>query len=331
MAIQFLNNSTKIKGQEKNVTPSTLKQIITPDEGYNALTSVTVNAVTASIDSNIKKENIKSGVSILGITGTLEDLDTSDANATANDIISGKTAYVDGTKITGTLTTNLSNSFNDSNADVLSKLQTAYDNMTPRVLTSGDYKNVCQNLKVIPVKYDGTPLLDTSGLTDMSRAFQWNNDLKILPLIDTSNVTNMKAMLFMCENLEHIALLNTSKVTNMLQMFYMCENLKKIPLIDTSEVTDMNSIVGNCTLLEDIPLLDISKVIVLTSAFHNCPNLSDESLNNILEMLTNATEYIKQGTNMNLEHIGLSQTQAQKCTTLSNWAACEAAGWATGY
>ena len=93
----------------------------------------------------------------------------------------------------------------------------------------------------------------------------------------------------------------------------------------------MNAIVGSCTLLEDIPLLDISKVIVLTSAFSNCPNLTDESLNNILEMLTNASAYIEQGTNMTLNWVGLSSTQAEKCTTLSNWAACEAAGWTTGY
>ena len=48
-------------------------------------------------------ENIKKDVQIFDITGTYEGLDTSDANAIADDIIAGKTAYVNGEKITGSL------------------------------------------------------------------------------------------------------------------------------------------------------------------------------------------------------------------------------------
>ena len=49
-------------------------------------------------------DKIKSGESILGISGTLESgIDTSDATATAGDILSGKTAYVNGNKLEGTL------------------------------------------------------------------------------------------------------------------------------------------------------------------------------------------------------------------------------------
>ena len=52
--------------------------------------------------SYLLPEYIKEGVTIGGVTGTLEDLDTSDATATAADIALGKTAYVKGVKITGT-------------------------------------------------------------------------------------------------------------------------------------------------------------------------------------------------------------------------------------
>ena len=45
---------------------------------------------------------IAKGQSVLGVSGSLEVLDTSDANATAADIIKDKTAYVNGEKITGT-------------------------------------------------------------------------------------------------------------------------------------------------------------------------------------------------------------------------------------
>ena len=56
--------------------------------------------------NKIVPENIKKDVTIFNVTGTLETLDTSDGTATANDIISRKTAYVNGQKITGTLPVN---------------------------------------------------------------------------------------------------------------------------------------------------------------------------------------------------------------------------------
>lgn len=62
----------EINGQSKTITPSTIEQIIEPDEGYNAITQITISAVTNSIDANIQPENIKKGVTVLGVTGTYE-------------------------------------------------------------------------------------------------------------------------------------------------------------------------------------------------------------------------------------------------------------------
>ena len=57
--------------QTKTCTPSTSQQVIEPDVGYE-LASVTVSAVTASIDANITAANIADGVEILGVTGTYD-------------------------------------------------------------------------------------------------------------------------------------------------------------------------------------------------------------------------------------------------------------------
>ena len=55
-------------------------------------------------NTNLKPENLKQGVTCLGIEGTMNSgIDTSDANAIAEDILINKTAYVNGQKITGTL------------------------------------------------------------------------------------------------------------------------------------------------------------------------------------------------------------------------------------
>lgn len=64
--------SYKTRRQDKTVTPSTTKQTINCDSGYVGIRSVTVNPVTSAIDSNIIPANIKKGISILGVEGSLE-------------------------------------------------------------------------------------------------------------------------------------------------------------------------------------------------------------------------------------------------------------------
>ena len=53
--------------QEKTVTPETLPTVIGADEGYDGLSQVTVNP-----DAQLKAENIRSGKTVFGVTGTFE-------------------------------------------------------------------------------------------------------------------------------------------------------------------------------------------------------------------------------------------------------------------
>lgn len=59
--------------QQKTVNPTTTQQSVVADSGYE-LTEVIVNAVTSDIDENIKPENIKEGVAILGVAGTIQQI-----------------------------------------------------------------------------------------------------------------------------------------------------------------------------------------------------------------------------------------------------------------
>lgn len=65
--------------QTKTVTPTTSAQQVIPDSGYDALSKVTVSAIPS------------------------EYVSTTDATATSSDIVSGKTAYSGGQKVTGTI------------------------------------------------------------------------------------------------------------------------------------------------------------------------------------------------------------------------------------
>lgn len=58
--------------QEKNIEPATIYQSIVPDNGYDGLSKVNISAVTNSIDSNIQPQNIKKGITILGVVGSMQ-------------------------------------------------------------------------------------------------------------------------------------------------------------------------------------------------------------------------------------------------------------------
>lgn len=82
---------------------------VTPGTATKSRTFLTKNKivrndikVTVSGDSNLAAGNIKAGSTIFGVAGTF----TSDATATAENILSGKTAYKNGSKLTGTMANN---------------------------------------------------------------------------------------------------------------------------------------------------------------------------------------------------------------------------------
>ena len=241
--------------------------------------------------------------------------------------------------------------FLDTPAMLWYNIQKNYDNIEPKVLTD-DNKVVNKSLYFIPTRLDGTPLVDTSNVTNMNRMFENCKHLANIPKLDTSKVVNMSDMLKGCSSLLTVAEIDTSKVTNMNGMFYDCTSLKSVPLLNTSSTQDMGSMFGHCASLVEIPQFDTSNVTKLSSFARDCSELTilpmlnttnvttmgamvyqcnklpDESLNNILAMCINAKKYTETKT---LKAIGLSSEQATRCQTLSNYSAFTNAGWTTGY
>lgn len=58
--------------------------------------------IAANEQAKIVPENIKAGVTILGVDGKASVVDTADATASAEEILKDKVAYVNGVKVTGT-------------------------------------------------------------------------------------------------------------------------------------------------------------------------------------------------------------------------------------
>ena len=78
------------------ITPGTTNQTI-------AAGTYLTGAQTISGDADLVAGNSKKNVNIFGVVGSYEGTSTSDATATAADIVSGKTAYISTGKVTGTL------------------------------------------------------------------------------------------------------------------------------------------------------------------------------------------------------------------------------------
>lgn len=89
----MIANTGDIQLSNPSIVNDRLKSPTIPDGLYK-------NA-TVSFGHNLYPESIKAGIDIYGVRGTY----TNDANAVASDILSGKTAYARGSKITGNIST----------------------------------------------------------------------------------------------------------------------------------------------------------------------------------------------------------------------------------
>lgn len=190
--------------QSKTVEPTIEEQTITPDEGIFALSSVTVNPVTSEIDENIKAENIKEGVSILGVEGTVT---SNDYNTKINNITKTTTSYV------------------YTYIEEISNIDLGKPTSTSNLFYG------LSNLKKAIFK------IDCSQLTSVSNMYGNCSYLEEVQPIDTSKVTNFSGYLsYVANKLYDLDVIDCSSAKNINNMFYQvrtivnfggCENLGK--------------------------------------------------------------------------------------------------------
>lgn len=106
--IAYGNNGEKIIGTAYTINQTVT---ITPSVDEYYLKPGFYNGINIPGDTDLVASNIKKDIEIFGITGTYEGTDTSDATATAADILTGKTAYVNREKLTGTIPTYGANTY----------------------------------------------------------------------------------------------------------------------------------------------------------------------------------------------------------------------------
>ena len=276
-----------------DVQPTTSDQTITPTEG-SVFSGGTVRAVTSSIDDNIVPENIKEGVSILGVAGTLEEGITPAGTIAINlngtyDVTNYASAEVnvgdtpDYRYMKGTVDKAGLKAIGWTDEDILTYEQ----NKAPHYVWQNDQFRVSDENKALyllddpnPSSYKDNPNITFVPKKNMesyfigSAAFYNMKYIKGIPFYDFSSMRDAMGLFQNCSSLTTIPELNTSSVTNMMGMFGGCYSLTSIPQLDASKVTDMSSMFQNCTSLTTIPELNTSSVTNMMGMFSSCSNLT---------------------------------------------------------
>ena len=207
------------------------------------------------VNGNLNSANIKEGVNIFGHIGEYKGLDTSDATATSSDILTGKTAYVNGVKVTGTKEDVVQNVvWVDNVSGTLESVKDSFDNY---------YSMISVFIKEINIP---------NGITSIGNGAFYNcSNLANITIPDS--VTSIgNEVFYYCESLTSITLSNTLTSIGH-NTFYGCSSLTNITIPDS--VTS----IGNYAFYKCSKLTSINIPNGITSigngAFYNCSNLAN--------------------------------------------------------
>ena len=266
-----------------------------------------------------------------------------DASVAIGESFFGKNGVQNGTLGTHSVSLLL----DDAAANAYIKLQQQYDEIDIVGTDSDPVAGLSSTLEIIPNKSDGTsvlntsnvtkfdgafedwkllkkgPAIDTSKATSMKNMFDSTFELTEVPLYDTSEVTNMYSM-FAHSGITTVPLFNTSKVTNMSYMF-SGSSLTTAPAFDMSKATNISRMFSSCYSLQNVPQYNWTSVTNVSYVFQFATNLSDESLNNIMGSLLTSSVV------STFKSMGITETLATRCQSLSNYQALVDKGWTTGY
>lgn len=243
--------------RETEITPEITEQIITPD-GFDGYNKITVKGVDSSIDSDIKPENIKSGVNILGVEGNLEGVNNQEKSITINS--NGTSSVVPDTGYTGIGKMNITVNVPSSGGGGIDLTSLGYTEQENTSINTDIQNTIPYSQSLLENYTDDT-------------IYEHDSYMMFAPLFPCGNRTNFNSFFSECGSLTSIPLLDFSNGNVFKNTFWYCGGLRELPLLDFSKGVDFTATFGSCESLQKLPLLDLSRGQIFRSTFSGCANL----------------------------------------------------------
>lgn len=278
-----------INSQRKLIKPSVYEQDILPDEGYNALSKVTVQAVTADIDENISSENIKQGVSILGVSGSL--VEGEPIGSYENGYTQGKTdgyndgheaGYTEGHKDGYDECQTIADMWYNLNWDYIQSKGTKTDYTSTFSSETGiEWNN--ENFKP---KYDMRPITANFMFSGVSISGDFVEILENCGVVlDFSNCTKAWQVFNGIKGITRLGTINFSKVGGNFSFFWGMTNLETIDLYIPPQIISSRSS-SSFTETPSLKNITFGGMILSTYSFASSP-LTAESAKSTITHLEN--------------------------------------------
>lgn len=184
------------------------------------------------------------------------------------------------------------------------------------------------------IQYKGTslPTMNTSAVVNIDYAFDTCLNVTAIPYYNFENVTSAMGAFEYCESITSFPITYFNSLINANSMFAGCILLKTFSSYYFPNLTNCFNMFRQCLALEDLPPLQVKNAsnVNFSSMFALCPSLTDASINNIMQMCIDTTNY--NGTKT-LAYLGFESSDypASRIQGLTNYTAFVNAGWTIGY
>lgn len=291
--------------QNKTIRATQDAQYISADDGYDGLGTVTIEGVDNTIDSDIKAENIKNGVNILGITGTYSGSGSTPnyqqktvTPSASEQVISADSEYDALSQVIVNGSSNLLPENIKKDIEIFGVTGTAEVggiilNAHPTILAYAGQQGSTSQDDILPADCSWTKYVDLENINvsqGLKNVFYNNTVVTDIDLtgwnFETKAISTVQYMFYGCTNLQYIrGTLKLNKCTGYGNTFSNCKSLINCPItnfgFDTTTTTitldlSASNVLDAASMITNMDTNESGKTRILKIHADVLAGLSDE-------------------------------------------------------